>query len=97
MNDDHEEERRNRVDWTDYESVSVAVVVTVADRLNADPVSMPPLYDAVDPESLDVIVHGRRGFDRTETNRVVFEYADHCVTIYGDGTLRVEPASAERS
>lgn len=95
MKDDRADRAGTRVDWTEYKSVSVALVVSLAERLETDPTTMPPLYDAIDPDLLDTLVHGSRGFGRSTTNRVVFEYANHLVTVRGDGSLTIAPATTE--
>ena len=72
-------------------TASEAVVATVADRADADPTDLPPLYDAIDPDALDAIFRdGRPG-------RVSFEYAGYEVTVCGRDQVTVvcEAPSAE--
>lgn len=64
-------------------TASEAVVATVANRDGSDPVDLPPLYDAVDPDALDAIFRdGRPG-------RVTFEYAGYEVTVCGRDQVTV--------
>lgn len=64
-------------------TASEAVVATVADRAGADPIDLPPLYDAIDPDALDAIFRdGRPG-------RVSFEYVGYEVTVCGRDQVTV--------
>ena len=70
---------------------SEAVVVAVAAATRSDPLELPPLYDAVDPDALsDLFEPSPTGAKRFE-GTVTFEYADHLVTVEGEGTITVEP------
>jgi hypothetical protein len=63
----------------------VAVVTAVAEVADADPLELPPLRNAVDPDALNDLVG-------TECNRLTsisFEYIGYDVTITGDGNIRV--------
>ena len=67
------------------ESASEAVIHTVARETDRDPLELPPLFDAVDPDALDALARTRRGGD------VTFEYAGQTVTVDCDGqTVTVE-------
>lgn len=64
-------------------TASEAVVATVADRADADPTDLPPLYGAIDPDALDAIFRdGRPG-------RVSFGYAGYEVTVCGRDQVTV--------
>lgn len=64
-------------------TASEAVVATVADRAGRDPVSLPPLYDEIDPDALDAIFReGRPG-------RVSFRYAGYEITVCGRDQVTV--------
>lgn len=63
---------------------SVAVVEAVSAAEGRDPMSLPLLRDAVDPEALDTLC-------RTSGRHTVsFEYSDSHVTIERDGSITVE-------
>jgi len=72
-------------------SPSEAAVAAVATALGREPTEIPPLFSAVDGEALDALF--RRGPDGVHggNGTVVFEYADHRVTVHADGTVDVEP------
>lgn len=77
------------------ESASEAVVAAVAQHTGTDPISLEPLYTAVDPDALDALFgFGRPGVDRSST-RVTFTYCGCEVTVSGDGTVRVSESGVE--
>lgn len=63
---------------------SVRVVEAVADRTDADPTTMAPLYDAIDPDALDALV------DSLGEGYLGFEFAGCRVTVHADATVHVE-------
>lgn len=66
--------------------ISVVVVDVVAEIVDADALSMPPLIESVDPGPLDALFAGEnRGMT------VEFDYADHRVAIDGNGEIRAIP------
>jgi hypothetical protein len=68
------------------DAVSHAVIDAVAAAQNVDPLSLPPLYDAVDPEALDALIDGSAAAD-TAVDCVRFELASCEVVVRGDGTV----------
>jgi len=73
------------------ESVSERVVQAVATTSNADPLELPPLYDAVDPDALDALVTG------IADGKVTFTYAGYEVTLTSDGAVTTEEIAATGS
>lgn len=70
-------------DIPDGESPSRTVVASVADALDADPLSLPPLYDAIDLDALDAFLDSIEGSD----HRLTFSYAG--VSVEFDGASRL--------
>ncbi|ELY58956.1 HalOD1 output domain-containing protein [Natronolimnohabitans innermongolicus] len=67
---------------------SLAVVERVADLEGTDPLSLPPLYDAIDPEALDSISQSTAG--GTQTGAAVrFTYCGYDVRVGDDGAIDV--------
>ena len=64
--------------------VSEQVVQKVADRANTDSLELPPLFNTLDPDSLDKLV---RGMDKGE---VSFDYAGYNITVNSQGAIEVE-------
>ena len=77
---------------TDSENTPVyAVVSAVAEAEDVDPVDLPPLYNAIDPEALNALFTSRND---TAVATVEFEYAGYTVAIHGTGEVVVRPAQA---
>lgn len=69
------------------ECASVAVVVAVADALDVDPLTLPPLARRVDPDELDdLLAHA-------SNVSVRFTYATCRVRVTSRGTVHVRPDS----
>ena len=74
-------------------SMSEAVVSSVSFVTDRDPLDLPPLYSAIDPDALDALLSpiGHQTPDRSLT--VSFEYAGCWIVIQDQSRLRVRPAS----
>ncbi|WP_241154891.1 HalOD1 output domain-containing protein [Halorubrum sp. CSM-61] len=73
--------------------MSTAVVEAVATANDRDPLEMPPLYDALDVESLEHIMAS----DRTAVQRdisVSFTYDGAFVWVTSGGAIEVDPGGA---
>lgn len=68
------------------ESVTTRIVRTVADETDRDPLEMPALHDAVDPDGLEMLVEGM------SEGAIAFTYADRSITVRADGDVDVEEA-----
>lgn len=67
-------------------SISTTVVTAAAQFAEVDPTAMPPLYDYIDPDALDRLVHGgTSGFE----GYITFDYDGYSITVYGDGEIVV--------
>lgn len=64
-------------------SVSTAVVTAVAAAKERDPLSLPSLYDAIDPDALDVLA-------ACETVGVSFEYAGYEIQVDGRDAIALK-------
>lgn len=62
---------------------SEAIVAAVAEREDAHPTEVPPLYHAIDPDALDRLFDGRR------RGRVTFEYAGYEITVRGPDRISI--------
>lgn len=69
-------------EWDDETPPSTALVRSVADARDVDPIDLPPLYDAVDADAMDALVG-----DRNVTMTV--EYHGFLATVRGDGRLEL--------
>ena len=68
---------------------STAVIATLADVMDADPVELDPLHSTVDPEALNAFVRVRNG---TEGDvHLKFSHEDHMITVNSYGVVTVTP------
>ena len=74
-------------------SMSEAVVSSVASVTDRDPLDLPPLYSAIDPDALDALLSpvGHQAPSRSVT--VSFEYAGCWILIQDQARLRVRSSS----
>lgn len=70
-------------DSAPLESPSEHIVQQVAKRAKMDPLELPPLCDAADPEAVDTLV------ESMEDGHVRFSYAGYVVTVHSDETIDV--------
>lgn len=68
---------------------STAVIATLADVMDVDPVELDPLHSTVDPEMLDALVRVRDGMNGDI--HVTFTHEDHMITVYSYGVVTVTP------
>lgn len=69
---------------------SVLVVEAVAETTGTDPLELPPLYDAIDPDALDVLVA-----DGGQSH-VEFAYDGHEIAVHEDGAVAVDGETVDR-
>ena len=69
---------------------SMAVVNAVASATKSDPIDLPPLYDAIEPDALDALFADTGRFASSRSGSVAFEYAGCLVTVSGDGSVSAE-------
>ena len=60
------------------------VVRRVATATDSDPLELPPLYEAIDPDTLDSLVEGMAD------GELSFAYAGHQVSVDSVGTVSVD-------
>lgn len=72
----------NDMDGTS-ESLVMRIVQSVATYTTTDPLELPPLYYAIDPDILAADIR------RMNDGKIQFRYAGHIVTVYSDGTVEV--------
>jgi hypothetical protein len=68
---------------------SETLVMAVADIAGVDPLELDPLYDAVDPDSLDQLVTSRG--EPEVDGRMAFTFADHRVAVHASGLFEIRP------
>lgn len=87
---DHERTsvERREYDWTET-NPTTAVAETLAAAADCDPLDLDPLYDSVDPDSLDTIVESSRPAADGCGTMVSFPLETRRVTVHGDGEVVV--------
>lgn len=66
---------------------SLAVIATLADVLDTDPVELDPLYSTVDPAALDALVRIRHGTDGDI--HVTFTHEGYAITVSSYGVVTI--------
>lgn len=74
----------------DEEQASTVVVETIADIRDEDPLSMPPLFDGIDPGALDALMEHAAEKEQPSVE-VRFTYHGFNVSVLGNGFVCVEP------
>lgn len=70
---------------------SETLVRAIADFADVDPLELDPLYDAIDPDTLDEFV-GADELPEVE-GTITFTYEGYDVTVYASGLLEIVPPS----
>ncbi|WP_440772141.1 HalOD1 output domain-containing protein [Natronorubrum sp. DTA28] len=77
-------------------SVTETIVDAVSEAEDCDPLTLPPLWNVIDPEALDALFEPTRG-GRPRTGRVSFVYAGYEITVDSTGeaavAVSVEPVA----
>ena len=68
---------------------SMAVVATLADVMDTDPVELDPLQSTVDADELDALVRVRNGTNGD--THVTFTHEGHAITVHSYGVITVTP------
>ncbi|WP_162524367.1 HalOD1 output domain-containing protein [Halobellus captivus] len=64
--------------------VSERVIQCVAATTDRDELDLPPLYDAIDPDTLDAVV------STMSNGELTFTYAGHEITVDSEGEISVD-------
>lgn len=75
---------------TDTKQPSERVVEAVADAEDADPLDLPPLFGAIDPDALDSLFSSRLGSGASPIGEVSFSYGGYEVTVSADGRVTLD-------
>ena len=83
-----------RVSFDSDDSVSMAVVSTVAVVSETEPMELPPLYSVCDPEALETVVQPAIHGPSNNDVHVRFTFNDCTVTVHNYGIITVQPPEA---
>ena len=83
-----------RTETGDPESLSIAVIIAIAEHEGVDPVELDtPLYEVVDPDALDALFSGHRDGTGSPRGHLSFSYNGYEVHVTSDGDVRVSDFS----
>lgn len=68
---------------------STKVIEEVAEFKGVDPIHLPPLYDALDPDALDTLFEPAGNGATRGNGSIEFTYAQQRVTVHADGRVLV--------
>ena len=68
---------------------SMAVIATLADVMDTDPVELDPLHSTVDADELDALVRVRTGTNGD--THAAFTYEGHAITVHSYGVTTITP------
>lgn len=67
------------------EEFGIVVLTAIADEMGADPASLPPIGNSIDPD----ILNGLRKAGSQQSNALSFEYLGYEVVVTGGGVIRI--------
>lgn len=82
--------RSRATEHLEFEAPSETVIAAVADLTGTDPLSLEPLYAAVDPDALDALFPTTHVGE--ERGHVTFTYHGCEIVVAADGTVQVSNA-----
>jgi hypothetical protein len=79
------------------QKASMAVIELVAAHEGVDPVDLPPLYDVIDPSTLDTMFTPWRqdDYDPERTGEIRFTYSGHRIRVTAQGRVSIVAPSEE--
>jgi hypothetical protein len=73
-----------------------AVVYAVAEATETDPLDLPPLHSALDPDALNMLFETSTNGRPQTAITVSFEYADHQIVLKEHGSIVITPPAPGR-
>ena len=68
---------------------SMAVIATLADVMDTDPVELDPLHSTIDPDELDALVRVRNGTNGD--SHISITHEGHAITVHSYGVITITP------
>lgn len=78
-------------DFEGDRSLSTTVITAIADVADEQPLDLPPLYDTIDPDTLDSLFSPNEGGGDVP-DHIGFTHAGCTVAVHSDGKVIVEEA-----
>lgn len=80
-------------DWDSDTALSTALITTVESISDGSTFDTPPLFESIDPDSLDSLFADLRDGTPRASGELSFPFAGYEVTVYADGTVRLRERS----
>jgi hypothetical protein len=80
-----------RADGRGNQSLATAIVHHIATKHDAEPSTLDPLYEVVDPDALEALFAARNDGSPRSTGQVVFDYSGYEVTVTSKGDIHATP------
>lgn len=78
---------------SESQQLSERVVQAVAAADDVDPLELPPLFGAIDPDALDTLFETSIGADSPSDGEVQFGYHGYSITVTADGDVTLDDHS----
>lgn len=78
------------IQWSESNSILESITKSIADKLNTEPLDLPPLFQSIDPEALEDLITS----SGATTMQVTFLYAGCKITVTGNRAVSVEDQSS---
>lgn len=85
QDDSKSEAHHLKYDSAHSESLSMVIIMTVADIVGADPLELDPLYESIEPERLDEFVSPSTDEATDSDGPITFTYHDYTITVHQRG------------
>lgn len=76
-------------DWSESDCITTAVLRAIAETTGRDPRELPPLYETVDPDSLNALFNSKPDGAIRLNGRLVFTHADCEIEVRANGRVHV--------
>ncbi|ODR82235.1 hypothetical protein BG842_18150 [Haladaptatus sp. W1] len=73
------------------QNLPTAIIREVADQTNSETTALEPLYNAIDPDALEMLFAAKPDGSLRAPGRIVFEYSGCEVTVTNKGDVQVVP------
>ncbi|MDS0474668.1 HalOD1 output domain-containing protein [Natrinema sp. 1APR25-10V2] len=77
--------------------VSQRVTQAVADATNTDPLELEPLFEVINPESLNALFKPTKSGSPRDSGMVMFDYGGCDVRVHADGSVEVAEGELQTS
>lgn len=84
-------------DWRDDTPLSATIVTTISSVRDKPVTDLPPLYDTIDPDALDVLFQPSQGGCSRNEGELSFPFDEVSVTVHASGEIEFTFPIRDRS